>query len=95
MISKQAEIAVFASVYAKQWPSPAISGSLRGNKLRIQVRCSGIKHIIGRADTREYFLRNHVACFAAGTFAGIVSCKPEDTLLSGFGKLKNIRFGFE
>jgi len=68
---------------------------LRGNKLQIQGFSSWVKHIIGRADTGQYFYRLHSSCFASGASTGIVTRKPYQTLLSGFGKLDNIRFAFQ
>ena len=47
-------------------------GYLR-RKLQIQGFSSGIKYIIGRTDTRQYFYRLNSSCFAVGTLTGIIT----------------------
>jgi hypothetical protein len=56
---------------------------------------SGIKHIIGRTNARKYLYYLHGSCFALWAFTGMMSGKPGDTFQFGFGKLKDIRLGFE
>ena len=52
---------------------PSSEGGYLKRKLQIQGFSSGIKHIIGRTDTRQYFYRLHSSCFAFRTLTGIIT----------------------